>query len=116
MGLEGLIAKRLDAPYASQRNESWLKLKCILTDQFIIVGYVQSSGGRGVGALRLATKDLKYAGEVGTGFSDKVSLALQQQLDQIVLPKPPIKMPRKKDTRWVEPKLVARWPTGTSPT
>ncbi len=108
MGLEGLIAKRPDDPYRSVRTESWLKLKCIQTEEFVIVGYVQSSSGRGVGALRLATKELQYAGEVGTGFSDKVSLALQQQLDRIAVPKAPIKMPRKKDTRWVEPKLVAK--------
>jgi bifunctional non-homologous end joining protein LigD len=69
MGLEGLIAKRPDVPYRSERNESWLKLKCIQTEQFIIVGYVPASSGRGIGALRLANKDLTYAGKVGTGFS-----------------------------------------------
>jgi bifunctional non-homologous end joining protein LigD len=42
MNLEGLIAKRPDAPYRSDRNETWLKLKCIQTDQFIIIGYEPS--------------------------------------------------------------------------
>ncbi len=72
------------------------------------MGYVPSSTGRGVGALRLATKDLKYAGKVGTGFSDKVSLSLRQQLDRISVWKAPIKVPRKKNTTWVEPKFLAK--------
>ena len=108
LNLEGLIAKRPDAPYRSDRNENWLKLKCVQTDHFIIVGYVPASIGRGLGALRLATKDLQYAGKVGTGFSDKVSISLRKQLDLISIPKPPIKIPRKIDTTWVEPKLKVR--------
>jgi bifunctional non-homologous end joining protein LigD len=108
MGLEGLIAKRPDAPYRSSRNENWLKLKCIQTEQFIIVGYVPSGTGHGIGALRLANRDLTYAGKVGTGFTDKVSLALREQLDEMSVPKAPIKMPKKKNTQWVEPKLIAK--------
>jgi bifunctional non-homologous end joining protein LigD len=108
LNLEGLIAKRPDAPYRSDRNENWLKLKCVQTDQFIIVGYVPASSGRGLGALRLATKDLQYAGKVGTGFSDKVSISLRKQLDLISIPKAPIKIPRKRDTTWVEPKLQVK--------
>ncbi|AMN40176.1 non-homologous end-joining DNA ligase [Rhodoplanes sp. Z2-YC6860] len=108
MGLEGLIAKRPDASYRSERNDSWLKLKCVQTDQFFVVGYVPASRGRGVGALRLATKDMKYAGKVGTGFSDKVSLSLQQKLDRISVDTAPIKIARKRNTTWVEPKFVAK--------
>lgn len=108
MGLEGLIAKNRDAPYRSDRNESWLKLKCIQTEQFFIVGYVKASSGKGVGALQLANKDMTYAGKVGTGFSDKVSLSLKAQLDLISIPKSPIVMPKKKNTTWVEPKLIAK--------
>jgi bifunctional non-homologous end joining protein LigD len=108
MNLEGLIAKKPNAPYKSERNENWLKLKCVQTDQFIIVGYVPASVGRGVGALRLATKDLKYAGKVGTGFTEKVAVSLRKQLDLIAVPKAPIKVPRKRDTTWVQPKLIAK--------
>jgi len=108
MNLEGLIAKRPDAPYRSDRNDNWLKLKCIQTDQFIIIGYEPASSGLGLGALRVATKDLKYAGKVGTGFTDKVSLSLRKRLDQFSVDKAPIKVPNKKNTRWVEPKLIAK--------
>jgi bifunctional non-homologous end joining protein LigD len=45
---------------------------------------------------------------VGTGFSDKVSLSLKQQLDRISVDKPPIKVPRKKTTTWVQPKYIAK--------
>lgn len=108
MNLEGLIAKNPDAPYRSDRNESWLKLKCIQTDQFVVIGYVPATRGRGVGALRVATKDLKYVCKVGTGFSDKVSLSLKQQLDRISVEKPPVKVPRKRNTTWVQPKFIAK--------
>jgi bifunctional non-homologous end joining protein LigD len=108
LNLEGLIAKNPKAPYRSDRNENWLKLKCVQTDQFIIVGYVPASSGMGVGALRLATKDLKYAGKVGTGFTDKAALSLRKQLDLISVPKPAIKLPKKRDTTWVEPTLKAK--------
>ena len=68
MNLEGLIAKNPKAPYHSDRNENWLKLKCVQTGEYLIIGYIRASSGPGVGALRVATKDLKYAGKVGTGF------------------------------------------------
>ena len=108
LNLEGLIAKRPDAPYRSERNENWLKLKCIQTDQFLIVGYEPASVGPGLGALRVATRNLKYAGKVGTGFTDKVSLSLRKELDRFGVAKPPIKVPRKRNTRWVEPRLMAK--------
>ena len=108
LNLEGLIAKRPDAPYRSERNENWLKLKCIQTDQFLIVGYEPASVGPGLGALRVATRDLKYAGKVGTGFTDKVSLSLRKELDRFGVAKAPIKVPRKRNTRWVEPRLMAK--------
>ena len=60
------------------------------------------------GALRLATKDLQYAGKVGTGFTEKVAVSLRKQLDLIAVPKAPIKVPKKRDTTWVQPKLIAK--------
>ncbi len=56
----------------------------------------------------MATKDLKYAGKVGTGFSDKVSLSLRKELDRFGVEKAPIKVPRKKNTRWIEPRPMAK--------
>ena len=44
MGLEGVVAKRGDAPYRSGRQESWVKLKCVKSDTFPIVAFVEKLG------------------------------------------------------------------------
>ena len=72
-GLEGIISKRADAPYVAGRQKTWLKVKCSLRQEFIIIGYSGAkSGGRALGALYLGYKKdgaLRYAGKVGTGFT-----------------------------------------------
>jgi bifunctional non-homologous end joining protein LigD len=72
-GLEGIVSKEADSPYVPGRGASWLKIKCGLRQEFIIVGYSDArSGDRALGALYLGyRKDggLHYAGKVGTGFS-----------------------------------------------
>ena len=74
-GLEGIISKRADAPYLTGRQKTWLKVKCSLRQEFIIIGYsAAKSGERALGALYLGYKKdgaLRYAGKVGTGFSMK---------------------------------------------
>lgn len=51
-GLEGIVSKRADAPYVAGRQKTWLKVKCALRQEFIIVGYsAAKSGGRALGAL-----------------------------------------------------------------
>jgi ATP-dependent DNA ligase len=103
-----------DAPYRSDRNENWLKLKCIQADKFIIVGYEPASVGPGLGALRVATKDMEYAGKVGTGFTGKVSLSLRRELDRFGIAKAPIKALRKKTPDGPSPSSSPRWLTATS--
>lgn len=77
LALEGVIGKRLGSPYVSSRSADWIKLKCRLRQEFVIVGYTRPQGSRsGFGALLLAVNDdsgLVYAGRVGTGF-DQASL------------------------------------------
>ena len=74
-GLEGIISKEANAPYITGRGKSWLKIKCSLRQEFIIVGYSDSrSGERALGALYLGYQKngaLQYAGKVGTGFTMK---------------------------------------------
>ncbi len=56
-GLEGIIAKRLDAPYHSDRRGDWVKIKCIQSDSFFIVGYESSAAALGgMGRLMLAAR------------------------------------------------------------
>lgn len=112
-GHEGVVSKRADAPYRSRRTKSWLKIKCTRRQEFVIVGWTQSSAkGRGFRALLLGLHEdgeLRYAGKVGTGFSTTMSHALRDKLDRIARKSPPVDVPREaaRGAHWVTPKLVA---------
>lgn len=73
-GLEGVVAKRLDSPYTpSGRGGSWLKIKNIQRQEFVIGGWTEGKGSRSerIGALHLGVyenEELRYAGKLGTGF------------------------------------------------
>src|SRR5262245_11177599 len=74
--LEGIISKRSDHPYRSGRSRDWLKVKCLMSQEFVICGYTDPAGSRsGLGALLLGVYDddgeLHYAGRVGTGFTSE---------------------------------------------
>jgi bifunctional non-homologous end joining protein LigD len=114
LGLEGVMAKRLGSSYRSSRTADWVKLKCSLRQEFVIGGYTAPQGGRvGFGALLLGVRDaqgvLGYAGDVGTGFSDKTLKALKRTLDKATRSGSPFadgtKIPGKPN--WVDPTLVA---------
>lgn len=110
-GWEGLVAKRRDSAYKPGRSRHWLKLKCLLRDDFVIVGWTPPKGGRvGFGALALATRvsgDLVYAGRVGTGFDDATLRSLLEQLEVIERSTPVVAAPAEmRSVHWVEPTLV----------
>ncbi|MBY3500203.1 non-homologous end-joining DNA ligase [Rhizobium laguerreae] len=109
-GLEGIIAKRRDAPYRSGRLGDWLKIKCIQSDSFVIVGYEQSTVARaGIGRLLLAArkgKKLVYVGGVGTGFNERNAYELREKLDGLVTSTPAASVDRK-GAIFVKPKLIA---------
>jgi bifunctional non-homologous end joining protein LigD len=122
MGLEGVIAKRKDAPYESRRTETWLKLKNKLRQEFVVAGYSNRSGSDiEIGALMLAVHDadksLRYVGNVGTGWDAKTAAALKKQLAKIEVGASPfVDMPvlprgrwstRDAAPHWVQPRLVA---------
>ena len=72
MGLEGIVSKRLDAPYVEARSRSWVKVKALEAADFPIVGYTRSPAAGGIGALALGAwvdGELVYRGKCGTGFS-----------------------------------------------
>lgn len=91
-GLEGIISKLAAAPYVTGRQKSWLKVKCALRQEFIIIGFnTAKSGNRALGALHLGyRKDgaLRYAGKVGTGFTMKSARDLVDRFDKIPAAKP----------------------------
>lgn len=112
MDLEGIIAKRRSAPYRSGRGGDWLKIKCIQSESFAIVGYEPSTIALGgIGRLILAARkgrDLVYVGGVGTGFTFASGTALRELMDARIFPKAPIPMPvRKRGYRWIKPDLIA---------
>ena len=94
---EGIISKRADAPYRSERTEYWLKIKSVQKGKFPVIGFVKDPTG--VAALYLAKregKDLVYMGKVGTGWSRTVSSQIRKQLDLVVSPKSKPTKPIKK--------------------
>ena len=114
-GLEGLIVKRADAGYRSGRGRSWLKVKCEQRQEFVIGGFTEPAGSRqGFGALLVGFYEngrLRYAGKVGTGFSDSLLKKLHRTLRSLELANPPFVNPptgyEAKGAHWVKPKLVA---------
>jgi bifunctional non-homologous end joining protein LigD len=116
--LEGVVAKRTDSPYRQgRRTREWLKIKTHGRQEFVIAGYTKGQGRRSgrFGSLVLGVwrgDELAYAGNVGTGFTDKVIdelLAKLRPLEQKQSPFEDVpKMPkvRKADVVWVRPELV----------
>lgn len=112
MGLEGIIAKRRSVPYRSGRSGDWLKIKCVQSESFFIVGYQPSAAALdGVGRLFLAAQKgdaIVYVGSVGTGFSHASATALRISMDELIVPKPIACLAhRRKTARWLRPALVA---------
>lgn len=114
LALEGVIGKRLGSPYVSSRNTDWVKLKCRLRQEFVIVGYTRPKGSRsGFGALLLAVNDdtgLVYAGRVGTGFDQAALKHIYTQLTPLERKVSPLVKPltsaQARGVHWVEPQLV----------
>jgi bifunctional non-homologous end joining protein LigD len=111
-GQEGIISKRADAPYRSGRTKSWLKIKCTYRQEFVILGWSESDKkGRGFRALLLGVHEegkLRYAGKVGTGFSNQVQHDLRERFERIASEKPAAPVPRAdaRGAHWVKPELV----------
>lgn len=112
-GLEGIMCKRVDAPYRGGRGDDWIKVKRLQSDEFAVVGYTDAKGSRtGFGALLLAKPEgtrWHYVGRVGTGFSSAMLADLRKTLDKAKRARTKIEhiadAPR--DAHWIEPTLVA---------
>jgi len=116
---EGVIAKKPDSRYEpGRRTSQWLKIKTHNRQEFVIAGYTKGQGRRSgrFGSLVLGayeSGELRYVGNVGTGFTDTEIERLLAKLKPLERTEPPFahvpKMPkvRKGDVVWVEPKLVA---------
>lgn len=112
-GYEGVISKRADAPYRGRRTQSWLKIKCICRQEFVIIGWTPSDKQRGFRALLLGTwvdGTLHYAGKAGTGFTMgriDALMALMKPLERKTAPVEDAPRAAVRGAHWLEPKLVA---------
>src|SRR4051794_9843432 len=112
MSLEGIVSKKLDAPYRAGRNETWLKSKCRAGHEVVIGGWSTTNGNFRsllVGAHR--DDQFVYLGRVGTGFGEAKVRELVPKLLAAEQKKSPFtgaSAPRpKSDLHWVAPRLVA---------
>ncbi len=114
-GLEGVVAKRLDSPYEpGARSRAWVKTKVKREQELVIGGWMPGEGNRSgrIGAILVGYyegDDLRFAGRVGTGFSDKTLSSVGALLDPLQRDTSPFADPIPyRDARFVEPQLVAQ--------
>jgi bifunctional non-homologous end joining protein LigD len=116
--LEGVVAKRIGSPYRpGRRTPDWQKVKLRQTQEVVIAGFTRGQGRRAeFGALVVGVQDagaLRWAGNVGTGFSDREIerlrslLAPLERTDSAFAEEPKMPRVRRNDVVWVEPELVA---------
>ena len=116
-GLEGVVAKRLAAPYRpGVRSGDWVKVRFARHQEFVVGGWEHGEGGRtgSIGALLLGCYDdagrLIYAGQCGTGFTARALASVGQQLAPLRRRTTPFHaIPpdvRGREITWVEPQLV----------
>jgi bifunctional non-homologous end joining protein LigD len=112
---EGTVAKRLNSRYlAGRRSPDWQKIKFLNRQDCVVLGWTPGQGGRAnsFGALLVGAYDdgeLRWVGQVGTGFTDRMIAGLMKRLGDLVTESPPIRDPelkRVKGARWVRPELV----------
>jgi bifunctional non-homologous end joining protein LigD len=115
-GLEGIVSKRRSDPHRPGRTTGWLKSKCVQRQELVIGGFTDPEGTRaGIGALLVGVREpgddaLRFAGKVGTGFTQASALALREKLDAIETKECPFAArPAGLGGRvhWVRPVLVA---------
>ena len=114
MGVEGVVAKRLDSAYEPGRRASgWIKVKNVHTQDVVVGGWTPGEGGRStsLGALAVGVMDgerLVYSGKVGTGFTEVTLSTLGRDLAPLRRDDSPFtgRQPPK-GTIFVEPRLVA---------
>lgn len=117
MGLEGMVAKRRQSLYEpGARSGSWLKIKHVQAQEFVVGGYTEGSGARSVffGSLLLGYYDadkLTYAGKAGSGFDESTLESLHETLEGLRSDESPFSDEQDvedKEPIWVSPDLVVQ--------
>jgi bifunctional non-homologous end joining protein LigD len=112
IGLEGIISKKLDAPYTSGRSDRWLKAKCRAGQEVVLGGWTTEAGTlRSLLAGVYADGQLVYAGRIGTGYGREVVKMLLPKLQKLTREKSPFAgpnaPPKESNVRWLKPDLIA---------
>jgi bifunctional non-homologous end joining protein LigD len=115
LGFEGTVAKRAASKYLpGRRSPDWRKIKFLNRQDCVILGWTPGQGGRGssfgsllIGAYR--DGELRWIGQVGTGFTEATIRDLMARLRELEVDEPPLRDPelnRVKGAHWVRPELV----------
>ena len=117
LGLEGVVSKRLDAPYVSGRTNTWVKSKCRGRDEFVVGGWDRGAAGQlvllvgahrpGDGARKAGGGVLVYLGRVGSGLSGAKADALMALFKPRRADASPFMGAAPAAEGWLEPTLVA---------
>jgi bifunctional non-homologous end joining protein LigD len=109
INVEGIVSKRIDAPYRSARGTDWIKTPCQYRETLLVAGI--AFDGADFGGLYLARQKngaLLYAGMVEDGFTDETVARLRLRLDPLVTRRPPISTTPKPNAKWIEPIVKVR--------
>jgi bifunctional non-homologous end joining protein LigD len=112
LGLEGLVSKRVDAPYISERTRSWIKTKCRAGQEIIIGGWTGDANHlRSLLGGVMRDGKLAYVGRIGTGYNASNSRQLLPRLKALTRARNPFTAPpvprQESNVHWLKPELVA---------
>ncbi len=112
LSLEGIVSKRLDAPYRSGRSANWVKAKCRAGHEVVIGGWATTNGRfRSLLAGVYRGAQFVHIGRVGTGFSAAKVAQLLPRLQAVAAKQSPfagVGAPRDEPhIHWTRPELVA---------
>src|SRR5881296_3577899 len=113
-GLEGIVAKRADSPYVSDRSPHWVKLKITMTVDAVVGGWTEArTSALPFGSMLLGLyhgKTLRFIGHVGSGFDAKKLKELSSRLNELAASACPFDAVPETNEKpsWVSPALVAR--------
>src|SRR5437899_3705828 len=113
-GLEGVVAKRADSPYVSDRSAYWVKLKITKTVDAVVGGWTESrTSALPFGSLLLGLyqdNKLRFIGHVGSGFDGKKLRELSSRLKELAAPVSPFDTVPETNEKpsWITPALIAR--------
>jgi bifunctional non-homologous end joining protein LigD len=112
MQLEGIVSKRLDAPYVSGRQGGWTKAKCRAGNEVVLGAWTTTDGRfRSLLAGVHRNGQLEYVGRIGTGYGESVARKLLPTLEEYAADVSPFSgrdaPPKESNIHWLKPELVA---------